>query len=142
MRGYGTPKRGFWGGREKPQTLEGDGTLFMAFLLGTPSLEAAGCSMPPILHLACAFAILCILHLTMDMGRLLGEFVGRGARGVSPSVRQDLQILLSERMTGCNVYGVISPDGEELGCQLFLRHGQKLLGALATGRDQPSTRPF
>ena len=49
----------------------------------------------------------------MAMGRLLGEFVDRGARGVTPSLRQDLQNLLSERRAGWSVYGSSSPDGEE-----------------------------
>ena len=49
----------------------------------------------------------------MAMGRLLGEFVDREARSVTPALRQDLQLLLSERRAGWSVYGSISPDGEE-----------------------------
>ena len=49
----------------------------------------------------------------MAMGRLLGEFVDREARAVTPSLRQDLQVLLSERRAGWSVYGSASPDGEE-----------------------------
>ena len=47
------------------------------------------------------------------MGRLLGEFVDREARWVTPALRQDLQLLLSERRAGWSVYGSASPDGEE-----------------------------
>ena len=57
--------------------------------------------------------VLCILHLTMAMGGLLGEFVDREARRVTPSVRQNLQVLLSERRAGWSVYGAASPVGEE-----------------------------
>ena len=56
---------------------------------------------------------MCILHLTMAMGRLLGEFVGREARSLTPALRQDLQVLLSERRAGWSVYGSASPDREE-----------------------------
>ena len=49
----------------------------------------------------------------MAMGRLLGEFVDREARSVTPTLRQDLQVLLPERRAGWSVYGSASPDGEE-----------------------------
>ena len=50
-------------------------------LLGTPSFQAAGCSMQRMLKLLAAFVVLCILHLVMALGRLLGMFVDRQARG-------------------------------------------------------------
>ena len=49
----------------------------------------------------------------MAMARLLEEFVDREVRAVTPSLRQDLQVLLPERRVGWNVYGSASPDGEE-----------------------------
>ena len=49
----------------------------------------------------------------MAMGRLLGEFVDGEARSVTPVLRQDMQVLLSERRAGWSVYGSASPDGEE-----------------------------
>ena len=66
-----------------------------------------------ILKLPRAWVVLCILPLTMAMGRLLGEFVDREARAVTPSVRQDLQLLLSEKGAGWGIYGEAAPDGEE-----------------------------
>ena len=57
--------------------------------------------------------VLCILHLTSATGRLLGEFVDREARAVTPWLHQDVQVLLSERRAGWSVYGSASPDGEE-----------------------------
>ena len=102
-----------WEGSADPRTMEGDEANYTAFLLGTPSLQAAGCSTQPILKLPPAWVVLCILHLTMAMARLLGEFLDREARLVTPALRRDLQVLLSERRAIWRVYGSASPDGEE-----------------------------
>ena len=80
--------------------MERDEAHYTVFLLGTPSLQAAGCGTQRILNLPRAWVVLCILHLTMAMGRLLGEFVDREARAVTPALRQDLRVLLSERRLG------------------------------------------
>ena len=80
--------------------MEGDEANYTAFLLGTPSLQAAGCSTQWILKFPRAWVVLCICRLTMAMGRLLGEFVDREARSVTPALRQDLQVLVSERRAG------------------------------------------
>ena len=102
-----------WEGSANPRTMEGDEANYTAFLLGTPSLQAAVCSTQPILKLPRAWVVLCILHLTMAMGRLLGEFVDREATLVTPALCRDLQVLLSEKRAGWSVYGSASPDGEE-----------------------------
>ena len=80
--------------------MEGDEANYTAFLLGTPYLQAAGCSTQPNWKLPRAWVVFCILHLTMAMGRLLAEFVDREARLVTPALRPDLQVLLSERRAG------------------------------------------
>ena len=102
-----------WEGSAIPRTMEGGEANYTAFLLGTPSLQAAGCSTQRILKLPRAWVVLCSLHLTMAMGRLLGEFVDREARSVTLALRQDLQVLLSERSARWSVYGSACPDGEE-----------------------------
>ena len=102
-----------WEGSAIRRTIEGDEANYTAFLLGKPSLQAAGCSTQQIMKLRRAWVVLCILHLTMAMGRLLGDFVDREARSVTPTLRQELQVLLSERRAGWSVYGSASPDGEE-----------------------------
>ena len=102
-----------WEGSANPRTMEGDEANYTAFLLGTPSLQAAGCSMQRILKLPPAWVVLCILHLTTAMGRLLGEFVHWEARSVTPALRQGLEVLLPERRAGWSVHGLASPDGEE-----------------------------
>ena len=85
-----------WEGSAMPRTMERDEAHYTAFLLKTPSLRAAGCSTQLILKLPRAWVVLCILPLTMAMGRLFWEFVDREARAVIPVLRQDLQVLLSE----------------------------------------------
>ena len=114
-----------------PRTMEGDEAHYMAFLLGTPSLQAASCSMQRILKLPRAWVNFCILQLTMATNRFWGEFVNREARGATPSLRQDLQVLLSKMRAGRSVYASPSPDGEETA--IFFKHGRILLGALASG---------
>ena len=123
-----------WEGSAIPRTMEGDEAHYTAFLLGTPSLQAAGCSMQRILKMPHAWLVFCIF-----MGRLLGEFVDREARLVTPVLRQDVQVLVSERRAGWSVYGSASPDGEETGN--FFRHGRIWLGGSALGQAWPSTRP-
>ena len=102
-----------WEGSAILRTMEGDAAHYRAFLLGTPSLQAASCNTQRLLQLPRAWVVLCILHLTLGMGCLLGEFVDRQASGVTPSLRQDLQLLVSERRASWSVYGSASPDGEE-----------------------------
>ena len=128
-----------WEGSANPRTIEGDEANYTAFLLGTPSLQAAGCSTQPILKLPRAWVVLCILHLTMAMGRLLGEFVDREARLVTPALCRDLQVLLSERRAGRSIYGSASLMGRRR--PIFLTHGRLLLSASALGQARPSTRP-
>ena len=102
-----------WEGSAIPRSMEGEEAHYKAFLLGMPSLQAAGCSTQRILKLPCALVILCFLQLTMAMGRFWGEFVDREDRLVNPTLREDLQVLPSERRAGWSVYGLASPDGEE-----------------------------
>ena len=72
------PKEGLGEGGGIPRTRDSD---------GMPYLQATGCNMQRILCLARSSVVLCISHLTMVMGRLLGEFVDRVAREVAPLVR-------------------------------------------------------
>ena len=48
-------QKGAWEGDNIPCTTEGDEAHYTAFLLGTPSLQAAGCTMQPMLLLGCAY---------------------------------------------------------------------------------------
>ena len=89
-----------WEGSAIRRTTEGDEANYTAFLFGTPSLQAAGCSTQRILKLPRDWVVLCMLQLTMAMGRLLGEFVDLEARSVTHALRQDLQVPQSERRAG------------------------------------------
>ena len=71
------------------------------------------------------------------MGRLLGEFVNREARAVTPTLREDLQHLLSERRASWSVYGSASPDGEETAN--FFEAGPDIAGCLGI---RPSTAKY
>ena len=51
----------------------------------------------------------------MAMGRLLGEYVDREARGLTASLRQNPQVLLSGRHAGWSIHGATKG-------QFFLRH--------------------
>ena len=111
--GIWNAQRKTWENSYIPRITEGDEAHYTAFLLRTPSLEVASCSIQPILKLPRARVVLCILHLTMATGGLLWEFVDREARGVTALLHQDLQILFAERRACWSVYGAASPDGEE-----------------------------
>ena len=60
-----------WEGDANPWTMEGDEANYTTLLLVTPSLQAAGYRTQPILIFPPAWVVLCILHLTMAMGRLV-----------------------------------------------------------------------
>ena len=96
-----------------PRTMDCAEARYTAFVLGAPFLQADRCTMQRILKLPSASAVLCILHLMMAMGQLLGDFVEREARGVTPSLAQDLQVLLLRGHARWRVYGAASSDGEE-----------------------------
>ena len=64
-----------WEGSAITRTMEDDEAHYTAFLIGTPFLQVACCSMHRILEWPHVSAVPCILHLTMAMGCLLGEFV-------------------------------------------------------------------
>ena len=100
-----------WEGNAIPRTMEGDQGHYTAFLIGTPSLHTAGCSTHRILQLPRAWVVLCILHLTTAMGRLLGELVDRDARMVTPSLCEDPQVLLLDRRAHGTFYGSASGRG-------------------------------
>ena len=110
--GLWNAKKKTWEGSAIARTMEGDEAHYTAFLLGTPSLQAARCSTQRILKVRPTWVVLCILHLTMDMGRLLGEFVDQEARLVAAALRQDLRVLLWERRAGWSVYGQLPRTGK------------------------------
>ena len=61
-----------WEGSANPRTMEGDEANYTVFLLGTLSLQAAGCSTQRILKLPRAWVVLCIFALDNGHGPLVG----------------------------------------------------------------------
>ena len=61
-----------WEGSAIPRTMEGEEANYTAFLLETPSLQAAGCSTQRIVKLQRAWVVLCILALDNGHGPLVG----------------------------------------------------------------------
>ena len=66
--------------------------------------------MRQILNLPRAWVLLCILH---SMGRLLRDFVNRETVGVTPSLRQDVQVFSWEGRADWSAYAALSRNGEE-----------------------------
>ena len=119
-------------GSANPRTMEGDEAHYTAFLLGTPSLQAAGCSTHRILKLPRARVVLCILHLTMAMGRLLGEFVDRRL-GWLP--RRSVKTCKFSCRRGVKVGAFMGhPPRTGRRRPIFLTHGRILVSASALGQ--------
>ena len=57
-----------WRGKDVVRTTESDHTQRTSFLLGTPALKAAGCSVEPVVVIARCRVVMCILHCCMAMG--------------------------------------------------------------------------
>ena len=109
--GIGNAQTKTWDGSAIPRTMEGDEAHYTAFLLGAPSLQAAGCNMQRILQLPRARIVLCILHVKMAMGRLLGEVVNRETRGVfAPPKPQGSPVAEACKLEHVQLN---PPDGEE-----------------------------
>ena len=57
-------------GKDVVRTTESDHAQRTCFLLGTPALKAAGCSVKPVVVIARCRVVMCILQCCMAMGRL------------------------------------------------------------------------
>ena len=128
-----------WEGSAIPRTMEGDEANYTAFLLRVPSLQAAGCNTQRTLKLPRAWVVLCILHLTTAMGRLLGG-LSTGRLGWSP-LRSAKTCKFSYRrsMQVGAFMGQLPRTWKRR--PIFLTHDRILLGASALGRARPSGRP-
>ena len=137
--GIWNAQKNTWEGSAIARTMERDEAHFTAFLLGTPSLQAAGCSTHRILKLPRAWVVLWILHLTMAMGRLWGS-LSTVRLGWSPLRSVKTCKFSCRRGVQVGVFmGQLPLSGKRQ--PIFLRHGRILLGASALGRAGPRTRP-
>ena len=125
-----------WEGSANPRTMEGDEANYTDFLLGTPSLQVAGCSTQRILKLPRAWVVLCILHLTMAMGAFRGSLL-TGRHPCAPSRPASSPVGEACRLE----HSWVSIPGRGGDGQFFFTHGRILLRASALGQARPSTRP-
>ena len=96
-----------WRGKDVVRTTESDHAQRTSFLLGTPSLKAAGCSVEPVVGIARCRVVMCILHCCMAMGRLQMTNIERLAAvrlaGGDEVSRPAIQAVLHEHRTGCRL---------------------------------------
>ena len=87
------------------------------FLLGTPSLKAARCSVDPAVAMARPRIDMCILHCCMALGRLQMANIERPAHDLlapGDEVRRArVKATLHDHRSGCRPGEDASPDGEE-----------------------------
>ena len=117
----------------------GDAANYTSFLLETPFLQTAGCGTQQILELPSTWVVLCILHLTMAMGCLLGELVDREARSVTLRSVKTYKFSCRRGVQVQAFMGQLPRPGKRR--PIFWMHGRMLLGASALGRARPGTRP-
>ena len=68
-----------WMDKDVVRTPESDHERRTSFLLGTPSLKAAGCSVDPVVVIARYRVVMCNLHSCMALGRLQMANIERSA---------------------------------------------------------------
>ena len=128
-----------WRGKDVVRTTESDHTQRTSFLLGTPSLKAAGGS---VVVIARCRVVMCILHCCMAMGRLQMTNIERLAAerlaGGDEVSRAAIQAVLHEHRTGCRLGKDCSPDGEETS-RLFAAWPDVAL-LLSVGPEEPLYR--
>ena len=94
-------------GKDVVRTTESDHEQQTSFLLGTPSLKAAGCSMDPVVVIARCRVVICILHCCMSLGRLQMANIERlGNDRLAPAnqvTRAAIKATLREHRTGCRL---------------------------------------
>ena len=106
-----------WMGKDVVRKTESDHEQRTSFLLRTPSLKAAGCSVDPVVVIARCRVVMCILHCCMALGRLQMANIERLANDrLAPGdqvIRAAILATLHEHRTGCRLGKDASPDGEE-----------------------------
>ena len=131
-----------WRGKDVLRTTESDHAQRTSFLLGTPSLKAAGCSVEPVVVIVRCRVVMCILHCCMAMGRLQMTNIERLAAerlaGGDEVSRAAIQAVLHEHRTGCRLGKGCSPDGEETS-RLFAAWPDVAL-LLSVGPEEPLYR--
>ena len=104
-------------GKDVVRTTESDHAQRTSFLMGTPSLKAAGFSVEPVVVIARCRVVMCILHCCMVMGRLqmtnIERLAAQRLAGGDEVSRAAIQVVLHEHRIGWPLAKDCSPDGEE-----------------------------
>ena len=88
----------------------------------TPICKGArGCASKPLLQLPRHHAIICVLHMLMRIGALLGEYLERLCLSASREARNAINNMLKIALCGWQLVGTCRPDGQEL-AQLALHN--------------------
>ena len=104
---------GQWEGAGQRRTLQRQADHYKRYLEGARCLQVAGCTTQPLLLLAFACIVECILHLGMAMGRLLATWLQAQGQKATPQTRGALQAVLLAHKTGLCLKGSTAVDGED-----------------------------
>ena len=87
--------------------------------------RAPGCASKPLLQVPRHHAIICVLHMLMRIGAVLGEYLERLCLSASREARNTINNMLNIALCGWQLGGPLGPDGQETK-RLFL-YGMLLL---------------
>ena len=92
----------------------------------TPVCKGArGCASKPLLQVPRHHAIICVLHMLMRIGALLGEYLERLCLSASREARNVINNMLKIALCGWQLGGTCRPDGQET--KRFFLYGMVLL---------------
>ena len=92
----------------------------------TPVCKGArGCASKPLLQVQRHHAIICVLHMLMRIGALLGEYLERLCLSASREARNAINNMLKIALCGWQLGGTCRPDGQET--KRFFLYGMVLL---------------
>ena len=123
-------------GKDVVRTTKADHEQRTSFLLVTPSLKAAGCSVDAVVVIARCRVAMCILHYCMALGRPQMANIGRLANDrLAPGdhvTSAAIQATLHEHRTSCRLAKDASLNGEETSRLFAAWPDLALLLAMAT----------
>ena len=80
----------------------------------TPVCKGAhGCASKPLLQVPRHHAIICVLHMLMRIGALLGEYLEEPCLSASREARNAINNMLKIALCGWQLGGTCRPDGQE-----------------------------
>ena len=85
--------------------------------------RARGCSLKPLLQVPRPHAIICVLHMLMRIGALLGEYLERLCLSPSREAQNAISNMLKIALCGWQPGGTCRPDGQETKRLIFILDG-------------------